>query len=110
MCDERTWQTMSVDDYFYTYLRVSPVLTYADTAVQIKKLDIQTQLIIKLDNKEITPEQVKCIYKKVIDIEDEASEHIAYLSLDLRKKINIAKSQYEKKKEDVLDSVLNNIK
>lgn len=110
MCDQPIWQTMNVDGYFYKYIRVSPVLTYAESAVDLKKLEIQTLLLKKLEREEISIDQLKEIYKIIIDSSNEARREIAYLSFDLNKKLNEMKLLYKKKKEKLLDRVLEDLK
>lgn len=110
MCDQPTWQTMTVDEYFYKYIRVSPILTYADSGADLKKLEIQTLLLKKLEREEINTRELKEIYKTIIDSDDEARREIAYLSFDLNKKLNEMKLQYKKKKDRLLDRVLEDLK
>ena len=110
MCDQPAWQTMTVDDYFYKYIRVSPILTYAESGSDLKKLHIQTLLLKKLEREEISVDHLKDIYKLIIDSASEAREEIAYMSFDLNKKLNDMKLQFKKKKDKLLDRVLEDLK
>lgn len=110
MCDQPTWQTVTVDEYFYKYIRVSPILTYAESGADLKKLEIQTLLLKKLEREEINIRQLKEAYKIIIDSDNEARDELAYLSFDLNKKLSEMKLRYKKKKDKVLDRVLEDLK
>jgi len=90
-----TRETYDENEYFMTFMSIHPYLTYAETDYDKKKLSIQYNLLERYRNKEITEDEVKETYEKIIKKENDKTSLIENL-----------KSQHNKIIED-LTNVLN---
>lgn len=81
------------NEYFIKFLRIHPYLTYANNSYDKKKLELQLNLLNKLNDKIINIEELKSIYNKII--EKERNQNIKIENLKLEHKNTINHLKYE---------------
>ncbi len=109
MCDQRPWELLDVDEYFMKYIRISPILTYAEDELNIKKLDFQTILLSKLENREIDKDSLQKIYKSYIVVDKELGRELSSLIFHFQEKIKQAEQKKEQELIMFLNSAINNL-
>jgi len=66
MSDQRAWEYYDTDEYFLRFLRVSPVLSYAESDLDVSRLELQTELIKKMDSGIISADELRKEYKEIV--------------------------------------------
>ncbi len=101
----RPWEELDTDEYFIKYIRISPILTYSEDDYNIKKLNLQTKLLNKFMNKEISKEDIQKIYSSVIDMQNKISINLSELSYELKKIYKETEDKLNIEKENQLDEI-----
>ena len=101
----RTWEIVDVDEYFIKYIRISPILTYSEDDYNIKKLDLQSGLLNKFMNKEISKEELQNTYQTVIDMQNKIELSLSELKYELEKIYKDAENKLNIEKEKQLNEI-----
>ena len=74
-----TYEQYDENEYFINFKLVHPILIYAKDAYNLKKKEYQLKLLNRLNNNEITFEQLKETYSELVAKEIEKSIYIEHL-------------------------------
>jgi hypothetical protein len=88
-----THEQYDENEYFIKFLRIHPYLSYANNTYDKKKLELQLNLLNKLNDKIISIEELKTTYNKII--EKERNKNIKIEDLKMEHKNIINNLQYE---------------
>lgn len=101
----KSWELLDVDEYFIKYIRISPILTYSEDDYNIKKLNLQSNLLNRFMNKEISKEDIQKLYSSVINMQSKISINLSELSYKLKKIYKETEDKLNIEKEKRLDEI-----
>jgi hypothetical protein len=101
----KSWELLDVDEYFIKYIRISPILTYSEDDYNIKKLNLQSNLLNRFMNKEISKEDIQKLYSSVINMQSKISINLSELSYELKKIYKETEDKLNIEKEKRLDEI-----
>jgi hypothetical protein len=90
-----TYEQYDENEYFINFLKIYPYLTYANNSYDKKKLDLQLNLLNKLNDKTINIEELKSIYNKIIEKERNKNITIEDLKFEHKNIMNNLKNKIE---------------
>lgn len=105
MMECKSWELLDVDEYFIKYIRISPILTYSEDDYNIKKLNLQSNLLNRFMNKEISKEDIQKLYSSVINMQSKISINLSELSYELKKIYKETEDKLNIEKEKRLDEI-----
>ena len=100
--DLHSWERYDVDEYFIKYANISPVLTYAETDLDREKLNLQTNLLKKYLDNNMTKNQLVYVYKSYIDFSTKEDNNL----IDIKKTLdNVYKIRQEECKKEKIKKI-----
>ena len=98
----RTYEIYDINEYFVKFLKISPVLQYRNDEYHTKKYELQSKLLKKLYENEITVETLRNTYEDVIQRENDKKKEIWDLKIHAQ---NIIKEIEDKLDQDLIQAI-----